>query len=81
MAILRGHENLRHKAIVGFDMGFALVQCGEQVMRYRMSIGPAGNLHAEPVEEKTEVPDQLVVVANEEEARARRYASVDQIVE
>jgi hypothetical protein len=78
MAILRGHEDLQHKAIVGFDMGFALVQCGESVKRYRMTVGPMGNLHAEPVEETQQGPDQLMTVP-EQEARARRFAGVDQI--
>ena len=78
MSILRGHEDLQHKAIVGFDMGYALVQCGEQVKRYRMSVGPGGNLHCEPLDE-TQVPDQLVTFSNEQEARARRFAGVDQL--
>ncbi len=76
MSILRGHEDLKHKAIVGFDMGFALVQCGEDVRRYRMTIGPGGNLHAEPVEEQQRVPDQL---QPETELRAHRWAGVDQV--
>jgi hypothetical protein len=75
MSILRGHEDLRHKPIVGFDMGFALVQCGDTVKRYRVTIGPSGNFHGEPVEDVPNVPDQL---QPEPELRARRHASVDQ---
>jgi hypothetical protein len=75
MSVLRGHEDLRHKAIVGFDMGFALVDCGGAVKRYRLTIGPTGNLHAEPVADVPNVPDQL---QPEPELRARRHATVDQ---
>jgi len=76
MSILRGHEDLRPKAIVGFDMGFALVDCGEQgVKHYRLTVGAAGNLHAEPVEDKQHsLPDQLAP-----ELRARRTRTVDQM--
>jgi hypothetical protein len=36
MSVMRGHEDLQPKTIVGFDMGYALVQCGGQVKRYMM---------------------------------------------
>ena len=42
MSILRGHEDLKPKAIVGFDMGYALVQCDEEVKRYRLCVRLGG---------------------------------------
>lgn len=75
MSVLRGHEDLRPKAIVGFDMGFALVDCGDKgVKHYRLTVGAAGNLHAEPVEQDSGLPDQLGP-----ELRARRTRTVDQM--
>ena len=74
MSILRGHEDLKPKAIVGFDMGFALVQCGEQVERYRMEVMPGGNLRVEPAPKQHTPVDQIG-----SEHRARRYHDVDQV--
>lgn len=61
MSILPGHEDLKSRAILGFDsMGFALVQHGEDVSRYKLFVGPGGKLHAEPlVEGAAKMPDQL----------------------
>lgn len=60
MSIIRGHEDLLPKAIVGFDMGYALVQCGEEIKRYRLTIGPMGGLAATPVQdEPTMAVDQI----------------------
>lgn len=76
MAILRGHEDLKHKPVVGFDMGFALVQHGDTVKRYRMTIGPGGNFHGEPVDEQAvEPPDQV----GQPRVPAMRHYGVDQI--
>jgi len=79
--ILNGHEDLHPKPIVGFDMGFALVQCGDDIKRYRMTIDPAGGLRAEPLtEEPPTAVDQLAtaVTTPQQEARARRFHDVDQ---
>ena len=80
MSILRGHEDLRPKAIVGFDMGYALVQCGEGLKRYRLTVGPMGAMAAEPVEdEPVQSVDQLgTLMEPEPDLRARRYADIDQ---
>jgi hypothetical protein len=78
MSVLRGHEDLLPKPIIGFDMGFALVQCGEHVKRYRLTIGASGGIHAEPVQEAQQLPDQLAP-ADQEEIRARRFADIDQL--
>jgi hypothetical protein len=62
MSVLPGHEDLRPKAILGFDdMGFALVQQGDGIKRYKMFVGPGGRLHAEPYVEQghDRLPDQL----------------------
>ena len=62
MSVLPGHEDLRPKAILGFDdMGFALVQQGDGIKRYKMFVGPGGRLHAEPYveDEHSRLPDQL----------------------
>jgi hypothetical protein len=60
MSILPGHEDLKPKAILGFDsMGFALVQNGNDVSRYKLFVGPGGRLHAEPLAEGSTLPDQL----------------------
>lgn len=62
MSVLPGHEDLRAKAILGFDdMGFALVQHGDDIKRYKMFVGPGGRLHAEPYveDERSRLPDQL----------------------
>lgn len=62
MSVLPGHEDLRPKAILGFDdMGFALVQQGDNIKRYKMFVGPGGRLHAEPYndDEHSRLPDQL----------------------
>jgi hypothetical protein len=76
MSVLRGHEDLKPKAIVGFDMGFALVQDGTDVLRYRLLVGPTGNLLAqpEPVQEGTQV-DQLTPLP----PRPLRHWAVDQV--
>jgi hypothetical protein len=76
MSVLPGHEDLRSKAILGFDsMGFALVQSDDDPLgykRYRMFVGPGGRLHAEPHDDKHEhtVPDQLQA---KQQIRARLY--------
>ena len=79
MSILRGHEDLKPKAIVGFDMGYALVQCGEGIMRYRLGVGPGGALLAEPagLEPVNDGVDQISTLP-EPDLRARRYADIDQ---
>lgn len=63
MNILPGHEDLRPKAILGFDdMGFALVHQGDDsIKRYKLFVGPGGRLHAEPINEQehSRLPDQL----------------------
>jgi hypothetical protein len=63
MSILPGHEDLKPKAILGFDdMGFALVHHGDDsIKRYKMFVGPGGRLHAEPYveQEHSRLPDQL----------------------
>jgi hypothetical protein len=74
MSVLRGHEDLKPKAIVGFDMGFALVQCGTSVQRYRLMVGPGGNLMARPEEEERNSVDQIG-----SEHRARRFHGIDQL--
>jgi hypothetical protein len=76
MSVLRGHEDLKPKAIVGFDMGFALVQCEDGVKPYRLTIGPTGNLHAEPVNEESQGVDQIGIT----DRRARRHVGVDQLM-
>jgi hypothetical protein len=76
MSILRGHENLQPKAIVGFDMGYALVDCGNEVKRYRLCVGPGGNLTAKPEEPKPVPVDQIG-----EEARVRRFSGIDQPIQ
>ena len=73
MSILRGHEDLKPKAIVGFDMGYALVQCGSAVKRYRLAVGPGGNLTAVPEPESAPI-DQIG-----SETRARRFHDIDQL--
>ncbi|HWI66787.1 MAG TPA: hypothetical protein VNS88_00145 [Nitrospiraceae bacterium] len=80
MSILRGHENLLPKAIIGFDMGYALVQCGDGVKRYRLTVGPMGALSALPVEEESmRAVDQLGVhMEPEPDLRARRFHDIDQ---
>lgn len=74
MSVLRGHEDLKPKAIVGFDMGYALVQCGSGVERYRMEVMPGGNLHLEPAPKDHAPVDQIG-----SEHRARRFHDIDQI--
>ena len=73
MSILPGHEDLKPKAVLGFDdMGFALVQSGVGVSRYKLFVGPGGRLHAEPfVEAPSTLPDQL-------KAAPRRVRNYDQ---
>jgi len=75
MSVLRGHEDLRPKAIVGFDMGFALVDCGDVVKRYRLAVGAAGNIMAAPVEDQPTTPDQI---PDSSSVRARHHLTVDQ---
>jgi len=75
MTVLRGHEDLRPKAIVGFDMGFALVDCGDTVRRYRLVVGHNGSIMASPVEDQPTTPDQI---SDGPSVRARRHATVDQ---
>lgn len=81
MSVLRGHEDLQPKTVVGFDMGYALVQCGGEVKRYRMSIGPGGAFHGEPVPETEAFApiDQIGTIGAEK--RARRFHDVDQPID
>jgi hypothetical protein len=83
MSILRGHEDLKPKSIVGFDMGYALVQCGEGVKRYRLTVGPMGGLAALPVEDESESSiDQLgIAMEPEQDLRARRFHDIDQPIQ
>ena len=80
MNILPGHEDLKPKVILGFDeMGYALVQHGDGIKRYKMFVGPGGRLHAEPfVEDENErkLPDQLQKLQPE---RARAIRTYDQM--
>ena len=76
MSVLRGHENLQPKAIVGFDMGYALVDCGSEIKRYRLAVGPGGNLMAQPEDPKKVPIDQIGT-----ETRARRFANIDQPIQ
>ena len=81
MSVLRGHEDLQPKTIVGFDMGYALVQCGGTVKRYKLSIGPGGGIIAHP-ESDTEAfapIDQIGTIGAEK--RARRFHDVDQPID
>jgi hypothetical protein len=73
MSVIRGHEDLKPKAIVGFDMGFALVQCGTDIRRYRLTVGPLGGVAAEPVQEESQGVDQIGVSHH-----ARRFHDIDQ---
>lgn len=78
MSILPGHEDLRPKAILGFDdMGFALVHQGDDsIKRYKLFVGPGGRLHAEPHndhEHHHTMPDQL-----HKQQPARRLRNYDQ---
>ena len=83
MSILRGHEDLQPKAIVGFEMGYALVQCGESVKRYRLTVGPMGAVAAHPVRDEPEQSiDQLgTLMEPEQDLRARRYHDIDQPIQ
>ena len=83
MSILRGHEDLMPKAIIGFDMGYALVQCGEGVKRYRLTVGPMGAVAAQPVEdEPMRAVDQLGThMEPEQDLRARRFHDIDQPIQ
>jgi hypothetical protein len=76
MSVIRGHEDLLPKAIVGFDMGFALVQCGSDVKRYRLTVGPLGGLAAEPVPEDPQGVDQIGASRH-----ARRFHDIDQPIQ
>lgn len=76
MRILPGHEDLQPKVILGFDdMGFALVQHGDGIKRYKMFVGPGGKLHATPHAEPSQgkLPDQL-----QGQTPARRLRNYDQ---
>jgi hypothetical protein len=77
MSVLPGHEDLKPKTIVGFDnMGFALVQHGADIRRYKLFIGPGGALGARPAaEEDKGLPDQLIPVKNQ----PLRHHGVDQM--
>lgn len=83
MSVIRGHEDLHPKAIVGFDMGYALVQVGEGIQRYRLTVGPMGGLAAQPVEgEPVTAVDQVgSLMEPEPDLRARRYADIDQPIQ
>lgn len=76
MSVLRGHEDLKPKAIVGFDMGYALVQCGTDIRRYRLAIGPGGSLTAQPENAEPVPVDQIG-----SEHRARRFHDIDQPIQ
>jgi hypothetical protein len=71
--ILRGHEDLKPKAIVGFEMGYALVQCGTEVKRYRLCVSAGGQLTALPEAESAVPVDQIGAPH-----RARRFHDIDQ---
>lgn len=72
MSVLPGHEDLQPKAILGFDnMGFALVQNGDGIKRYKMFVGPGGALCAKPFVEDPTMPDQLQ--ADSVRLRLRNY--------
>lgn len=77
MNILSGHEDLKPKAIVGFDMGYALVQCGGEVRRYRLSVGPGGGLTASPEKEDSAASIDQIGAAR----HARRFHDIDQPIE
>jgi hypothetical protein len=83
MSIIRGHEDLQPKAIVGFDMGYALVQCDEGVKRYRLTIGPQGGIGAQPVsDEPVHAVDQIGgMMEPEQDLRARRFHDIDQPIQ
>ena len=74
MSVIRGHEDLKPKAIVGFDMGYALVQCGKDIKRYRLAVTAGGGLTAMPEEEANSTPDQIGA-----ERHARRFHDIDQL--
>lgn len=74
---LHAHED---PVIVGFDMGYALVQVGDRVERYRLSIRRSGGIHAEPAPEATTSVDQLGST-REPDLRARRWADIDQPIQ
>jgi hypothetical protein len=79
---MRGHEDLQPKTIVGFDMGYALVQCGGQVKRYKMTIGPQGGITGTP-EVETEAFDAIDQISPEKavEQSARRWHDIDQPID
>jgi hypothetical protein len=79
MSILRGHEDLQPKTVVGFEMGYALVQCAGEVKRYKLMIGPGGTLMGEPEPDTDEFPavDQ-VGNGKVHDQRARRWGGIDQ---
>jgi hypothetical protein len=83
MSVIRGHEDLHPKAIVGFDMGYALVQCGDGVKRYRLTVGPMGGIAAQPVEDQPQTAvDQLGgMMEPEPDLRARRFHDIDQPIQ
>lgn len=74
MSTLRGHEDLQPKAIVGFDLGFALVECDEGIKRYRLAIGPSGYLMARPAPEIAAPIDQI----GPDTRAHRRFHDIDQ---
>ena len=76
MSIIRGHEDLKPKAIVGFDMGFALVQCGGEVRRYRLDVTASGGLTATPALEELTPVDQIGSTH-----LARRFHDIDQPIQ
>jgi hypothetical protein len=75
MSVLPGHEDLQLKSVLGFDsMGFALVQHGADIKRYKLFVGPGGALCARPYVEDKTLPDQL-----QPEAVAVRHRNIDQL--
>jgi hypothetical protein len=82
MSVLRGHEDLQPKTIVGFDMGYALVQCAGEIKRYKLGIGPQGGVTAMP-EVDTEAFDAIDQIDAEQavERSARRRHDIDQPIE
>ena len=72
---LHAHED---PVIVGFDMGFALVQSEGKVERYRLSIRPSGGIHAEPAPEADHASVDQLGSTTDPDLRARRWADIDQ---
>jgi hypothetical protein len=82
--ILSGHEDLKDKAVVGYDQqGRLLVQCDDgEVVPYRQFIGAKGNVKAVPDREVPSPAPQTQVPSKSEMSSAERRwaaAGVDQL--